>query len=196
MGRAAMAILAGVLVSAGSGCRPGNAPTTLPAAVQPRGLGPGDELEIRVAHQEQLSGPFQVDDEGKVRFPWLGPLEARGRTTSELAAEIETRLREGYLRDPQVSVRILARQNREVSVLGEVKQPGSYPYKERLTLVQAISLAGGLSPLALVRKVKLIRETDRGRETFEIDVRQILDRGQDDLPLEPGDIVFVPDSPI
>jgi polysaccharide export outer membrane protein len=196
MGRPATEVLVCLLVSAGPSCRAGNLPTTLPAAVQPRGIGSGDELEIRVAHQEQLSGPFQVDDEGKVRFPWLGPLDARGRTTSELAAEIETRLRDGYLREPQVSVRILARQNREVSVLGEVKQPGSYPYKERLTLVQAISLAGGLSPLALERKVRLIRETDRGRETFEIDVRQILDRGREDLPLEPGDIVFVPDSPI
>jgi protein involved in polysaccharide export with SLBB domain len=81
-------------------------------------------------------------------------------------------------------------------VLGQVKDPGSYGFKERLTLVQAISLAGGLTAVASRRKVKLIRETANGRETFEIDLRRILDSKQEDLPLEPGDVVFVPESPI
>ena len=92
------------------------------------------------------------------------------------------------VRETIVAVRVLDRQNREVSVLGQVKDPGSYPYKERLTLVQAISLAGGMNPLAQAKKVKLIRETAEGTKTYEIDVSSILDSRRPDLPLEPGDV--------
>src|SRR5690606_23091875 len=119
-----------------------------------------------------------------------------GHTRGEIAELIEQELADGWLRQPQVTVRVVDRQNREVSVLGQVNEPGSYPYKERLTLVQAISLAGGMNPLAQAKKVKLIRETDEGTKTYEIDVRTILDSRRADLPLEPGDIVFVPEAPI
>ena len=149
-----------------------------------------------MAEQKELSGLYQVAEDGTVDFPWIGAVSVTGRTQPEVAAELEARLGDGYLREPQVTVRVTARQNREVSVLGQVKEPGSYGFKERLTLVQAISLAGGLAPLAHRRKVKLIRETERGRETFEIDLGRILDSKDEDLPLEPGDIVFVPESPI
>ncbi len=159
-------------------------------------LGPGDVLDIRVADQKELSGEYVVDDDGMVRFPWIGKVAAQGRAPSAIAQDIEKALEDGWLRQPQVSVRIMQRQNREVSVLGQVGEPGSYEYKERLTLVQAISLAGGMNPLSQPKKVKLIRETDAGRQTFEIDVTAIIERGEPDLPLEPGDIVFVPESKI
>lgn len=167
-----------------------------PASARSEELGPGDVLSIRVADREELTGPFEVGDDGAIRFPWIGNVPVEGRDPREIAAEIESRLADGWLRNPQVVVNVEARQNREVSVLGQVKEPGSYPFKERLTLVQAISLAGGMNPLAYTRRVKLIRETDAGRQTFEIDITAILDSRRADLPLEPGDIVFVPESPI
>lgn len=180
------------------GCPSTQPPVVLPPPAKKRdpGLLPGDDLEIRVADKEELSGAFTVAEDGTLDFPWIGAFDVRGMTEAKLANELEARLSDGYLREPQVVVRITARQNREVSVLGQVNEPGSYPYKDRLTLVQAISLAGGLTPLALRRKVKLIRETERGKETFEIDLGRILDGKQDDLSLEPGDIVFVPESPV
>lgn len=153
-------------------------------------------LEIRVRQQEDLSGVYQVGDDGTIRFPYIGVVDVRGKLPTTLAEEIEVRLGDGYLRQPQVAVLVQAHQNREVSVLGQVKEPGSYPFKERLTLVQAISLAGGMNPLAQPRRVKLIRETEQGRQTYEIDVGRILESRAEDLPLEPGDIVFVPESPI
>jgi polysaccharide export outer membrane protein len=159
-------------------------------------LGPGDLLEIRVRDHDDLTGKYQVGDDGTIRFPWIGVVEVANHDPRHVAEEIETRLRDGWLRKPQVAVLIESRQNREFSVLGQVKEPGSYPFKERLTLVQAISLAGGMSPLAQTRRVKLIRQTDKGRQTFEVDVTAILDSRVVDLPLEPGDIVFVPESPI
>jgi protein involved in polysaccharide export with SLBB domain len=180
------------------GCaRPDN-PTSLPPSVATTGakLGPGDVLEVRVSEHEDLSGKYEIDDDGAIKFPWIGTVAVAGRTQREVAEEIEARLADGWLRQPQVGVMVFERQNREVSVLGQVKDPGSYPFKERLMLVQAISLAGGMTTIAQPRRVKVIRETDAGRQTFEIDVTRIIDSKAADLALEPGDIVFVPESPI
>jgi protein involved in polysaccharide export with SLBB domain len=169
-------------------------PTTSASAKQE--LGAGDVIEIRVTDQEELSGEYEVGEDGTIRFPWIENVEVAGRSRGEIAEIIEQKLADGWLRQPQVTVRVLDRQNREVSVLGQVNEPGSYPFKERLTLVQAISLAGGMNPLGQAKKVKLIRETPEGTKTYEIDVRAILDSKRGDLPLEPGDIVFVPEAPI
>lgn len=177
-------------------CDAAQTPTSLPPAASPENktLGPGDVIEVRVRDQDDISGPYEVGDDGTVRFPWIGVVEVRGKTGSEIAAKIEEQLAAGWLKQPQVTVRVTERQNREVSVLGQVKEAGSYPYKPGLTIMQAISLAGGMNPLASPRKVKLIRETEKGRQTFEIDVTKILDSRAQDFGLEPGDIVFVPES--
>jgi polysaccharide export outer membrane protein len=163
-------------------------------------VGPGDVLEIRVREQDDLTGKYQVGNDGTIRFPWIGVVAVAERDPGEVASEIEQRLVDGWLRDPEVTVRLDTRdeqrQKREVSVLGQVNEPGNYPFSEQLTLMQAITVAGGMSPLAQSRRVKLIRQTRKGRQTFEVDVNQILDSKREDLPLAPGDIVFVPESPI
>ncbi|MCA9708290.1 MAG: polysaccharide export protein, partial [Myxococcales bacterium] len=181
-----------------AGCRPepvSTLPPSTTSSARPE-LGPGDIIEIRVTDQEELTGEYEVGEDGTIRFPWIEDVEVAGRTKGQLAEIIETKLADGWLRQPQVSVKVISRQNREVSVLGQVNEPGSYPFKERLTLVQAISLAGGMNPLAQAKRVKLIRETDAGRQTFEIDVREILESKREDLPLLPGDVVFVPEATI
>lgn len=190
------ALLGGLLMAAAT-CQPEPATVLpVPASAGSEELGPGDVVEIRVTDQDELTGEYEVGEDGTIRFPWIENVEVAGRTRGELAEIIEAKLADGWLRQPQVSVRVLDRQNREVSVLGQVNTPGSYPFKERLTLVQAISLAGGMNPLGQAKRVKLIRETDAGTKTYEIDVRQILESKRADLPLEPGDIVFVPEAPI
>ncbi|MCX4239531.1 polysaccharide export protein [Paraliomyxa miuraensis] len=196
-------MLAGRLLGGGllalATCRPGPAVPVAPApsvSSANQTLGPGDVIAIRVTDQEELTGEYEVAADGTIRFPWIEQVEVAGRSQGQIAELIEQRLADGWLRQPQVSVRVITRQNREVSVLGQVNEPGSYPFKERLTLVQAISLAGGMNPLAQAKRVKLIRETDQGTKTYEIDVREILESRRADLPLEPGDIVFVPEAPI
>jgi protein involved in polysaccharide export with SLBB domain len=179
-------------------CRPTNQTLTLPPAATPenRTLGPGDIIEIRVREHDDISGPYEVSDDGKIRFPWIGDVEVRGKTGAAIAEKIELELQSGWLKQPQVTVRVTERQNREVSVLGQVKEAGSLPYKPGMTVMQAISQAGGMNPLAMPRRVKLIRQTDKGRQTFEIDVTAILESRGQDFALEPGDIVFVPESPV
>jgi protein involved in polysaccharide export with SLBB domain len=189
-------LLGGMLVAVPL-CGPASTPVLPPVSTAgTQELGPGDVIEIRVTDQEALSGEYEVGEDGYIRFPWIENVEVAGHTRGEIAEIIESELADGWLRQPQVSVRVLDRQNREVSVLGQVNEPGSYPFKERLTLVQAISLAGGMNPLAQAKRVKLIRETAEGTKTYEIDVREILESKRADLPLEPGDIVFVPEAPV
>ncbi len=176
--------------------------TQKPVAVPPsasqenKTVGPGDVIEIRVGGQEEISGAYEVAEDGTIRFPWIGDVKVRGSTLAKISADIEARLADGWLKQPQVAVRVTERLNREVSVLGQVKEAGSYPFKPGLTLMQAISLAGGMNPMAMPRKVKLIRDTDKGRQTFEVDTTKIIESRAEDFALEPGDIVFVPESPV
>lgn len=165
-----------------------------PAAVHR--LGPGDVFEAKVFGDERLDGKYQLAEDGTINFPLLGTIDAAGKTQHELAELLEDRLADGYLRDPHVTINIVEQENREVTVLGQVQQPGTFPYRERLTLVQAISLAGGLTPVAQPRKVKLTRQLQGGRRTYEISVADITSGKASDPTLQPGDIVFVPESPI
>lgn len=160
------------------------------------GLTIGDAFEVRVFNEENLGGAFQVQEDGTIDFPLIGRVTVLGMTQAELAALLEAKLGEGYLRDPHVTVILTSRENLEVSVLGEVTQPGSFPYAEKLTLVQAISNAGGLTEVAQVRRVKLTRKGPQGVGTYEVSVKAITDGRAEDILLQPGDIIFVPLAPI
>lgn len=162
------------------------------------GLGPGDALDIRVFDEDRFGGEFQVSDDGTIDFPMVGGIDVRGKTKDEVARLLEQRLADGYLKNPQVSVQVKQRGNREVSVLGQVNEAGSIDYRDGLSLVQAVSLAGGLSAFAAPSRVKVTRRTGRGDETvtFEVSLPAIVNGKSEDLVLRPGDIVFVPESRI
>lgn len=160
------------------------------------GLASGDTFEVRVFGEDDIGGLFQVQEDGTIRFPLLGRVEVVGKTQAQLAADLEARLADGYLRAPQVTVVMTGRENLEVSVLGQVKQPGTFPYIEQLTLVQAVSDAGGLSEIAHARRVKLTRKTADGPRTFDVSLRAITEGREPDLLLQPGDIIFVPEAPL
>ena len=174
------------------------APPVLPEAPPEQNrtaLGPGDQVAIKVFDEERFDRELE---DGSIDVPFVGAIKVSGMTPSEAAAEVEKALADGYLNDPHVTLVIKARSNREVSVLGQVNAPGSFDWQERLTLVQAISLAGGLTPFAATRRVKITRRTGRGDETttIEFSLSEVLDGAADDISLQPGDIVFVPESAI
>jgi protein involved in polysaccharide export with SLBB domain len=160
------------------------------------GLAIGDRFEVRIFSEPDIGGGFQVQEDGSIDFPLIGRLSVHGKTQAELAAMIEAKLGDGYLRDPHVTVIVTSRENLEVSVLGEVGRPGTFPYVEKLTLVQAISDAGGLTELAQTRRVKLTRKGPQGTGTYEVSVKAITDGRAEDILLQPGDIIFVPLAPI
>jgi len=162
------------------------------------GLGPGDALDIRVFDEDRFGGEFQVGDDGAIDFPMVGSLDVTGKTKDEVARLLEQRLADGFLNNPQVSVQVKQRGNREVSVLGQVNKAGSFDYRDGLTVVQAVSLAGGPGAFAAPARVKVTRRTGVGDETvtFEVSLPAIFNGKAEDVVLRPGDIVFVPESRI
>ncbi|MCA9686364.1 MAG: SLBB domain-containing protein, partial [Myxococcales bacterium] len=140
---------------------------------------------------QRLVDPLSPLRVGLAEVVELGRLEE-----GELANMLEQALADGYLKDPHVTVILTERENLEVSVLGEVEKPGSFPFAEKLTLVQAISDAGGLTDVAHKRRIRLTRKTPAGPQTYEVSVKAITDGREPDILLQPGDIIFVPESPI
>lgn len=160
------------------------------------GLTAGDVFEVRVSGQEELGGTFQVQEDGTIVVPLLGPIDVNGKTKAEVAQLLQQRFGDGYLRDPHITVVMTERENLEVSVHGQVQRPGTFPFVEKLTLVQAISEAGGLNELGHSRRIKLTRKGPNGVGTYDVSLKAISEGREPDILLQPGDIIFVPMAPI
>lgn len=194
--RGFLVLLLGGLLS-GASCQGGANGTPTEEPDEPEldaALGAGDVFELRVYGEEELSATYRVSDDGRVVLPFVGAVEAAGRQPWELATDVATGLREGgYLRDPQVSVHVTEYNSRRVSVMGAVNTAGTFAMVPGLTLVQAISLAGGFSDLADRNSTVVTRRRDQSLERFPIRVDDITRGRRRDFYLRAGDIVFVPE---
>lgn len=157
-------------------------------------LGAGDVFEVRVYGQEDLSASYRVAQDGSIDFPLVGRVEVGGHEPTEIADLIATRLREGdILVSPSVSVLVQEYNSKRLSVMGAVAQSGTFPMTAGLTVVQAISAAGGFSPLANRNGTVLTRRVDGELQRYQIQVNRI-SRGQEqDIPVQAGDIIYVPE---
>jgi len=173
-------VLAIALLAGGcAGYRP--APEAFHSALnQPYRLGAGDRLRVTVFEQDSLSNTYNVDPSGYIAFPLIGAVAARGHTVQEMEGALAARLRQGYLRDPDVSVEI--EQYRPVFVMGEVGAAGQYSYVPGLTVQKAVAMAGGYSPRANQTGVDVTRD---------INGKVITGRVSTTDPLLPGDTVYV-----
>jgi len=147
----------------------------------PYRLGAGDQLTLRIYDQPQLSGNFNIDDSGNIDMPLLGLLPASGRTTDELAAAIALELQaQKLILHPSVAAEIT--QYRPFYILGEVNTPGQYPFRPDMTVLTAISVAGGFTDRAVQAYVGVTRDTGRAPAQYR-------------APLfaraEPGDVITV-----
>lgn len=133
-------LLVAGLMACGSTARTG---VELGATVQDYHLGSGDRVRITVMDQPNLTGEYRVDGVGKIAFPLIGTVDARGLSPRELEEKITGRLKPDYLANPSVSVEVV--NARPFYVLGEVKNPGSYPYVEGMTVLNAVAIAGGFT---------------------------------------------------
>jgi polysaccharide export outer membrane protein len=157
-------------------------------------LGPGDVFEVRVFGQPDMSGKHQVGPDGTVQFPFLGSVMAAGREPQEIAAAISKGLKEGnYLVDPQVSVFVEQTNSKRISVLGAVAKPGTFPIIPGMTVVQAVSQAGGFTALASKDDTVVTRRTNDKVERYRVQISAITRGDAEDFLLRPGDIVFVPE---
>lgn len=126
------------------------------ATIQPYRLDSGDRLRITVFEQQGLTNTYAVDQAGYIAFPLIGSVPARGRTLQELESLVAAKLRQGYLREPDVSIEV--DRYRSVFVMGEVGQAGQYSYVPGMTIQNAIAVAGGFSPRANQANVDVTRK--------------------------------------
>jgi polysaccharide export outer membrane protein len=124
----------------------------------PYQLASGDRLRVIVFGQESLSNSFSVDGAGDIALPLIGLVRAQGLTTAQVGRAIEARLRQGFVREPSVSVEVEA--YRPFFVLGEVTVAGQYPFVNGMTVQNAIAVAGGFTPRGAQDSVNLTRMVD------------------------------------
>ncbi|MBN8613029.1 MAG: polysaccharide export protein [Deltaproteobacteria bacterium] len=157
-------------------------------------VGPGDVFEVRVYNEEDLSALYRVEGDGTIDFPLVGRVEVAGLDPSAIAARIRDHLREGqYLVAPHVSVRVEEYNSRRVSVIGAVREPGSYSISSRMGVVEAVSLAGGFTALANRDGTLLTRRIDGELRTFSVPVDRISSGQEPDVTVRAGDILHVPE---
>jgi polysaccharide export outer membrane protein len=158
-------------------------------------LGPGDKFQIRVHEEQALSGAYTVSSDGTINYPHIGRINVEGMTCGQVERVVTKGLADGYLRKPSVSCSIGEYNSKKVFVFGEVKKPGSYPYKTNLTVVDVFALAGGFTERASSNETKLTRQLDSVEVQVRIPMQEIVEGRRKNLDLLPGDIVFVPQSP-
>jgi len=165
--------------------------TTNYAAYQ---LSPGDALEVTVWKEEGLQQlQILIAPDGTIVFPLIGTVAASGKTISELKDNLTARLAD-YISDPSVSVKLLNNQGNSVFVIGKVNKPGQVFSGRRLDVLQALSLAGGLSIFAKEGSISILRRNGNEIQVFPFDYGDVID-GEDleqNILLEPGDTVTVP----
>ena len=140
-------LFVGVLLVVGLAACGSTAPSDLDQAaasdIPEYHLGSGDRVRVTVMDQPNLTGEYRVDGAGRIAYPLIGSIEARGMTARELEEKITAGLKPDYLANPSVSVEVV--NPRPFYVLGEVRNPGSYPYVEGMTVLNAVAIAGGFT---------------------------------------------------
>ena len=143
-------------------------------------LATDDVVAIKVYNEAQLTDSYRVDAIGRIFMPLIGQVNAMSKTAAELAFDIEKKLKNGYLKQPSVTVDIAA--FRPFYLLGEVRTPGNYPYAYGMSVIKAVAIAGGYTPRANQKKIMIERAFNGGKEHIE---------AQRGTLIYPGDIITV-----
>ena len=143
-------------------------------------LDSGDRLRIVVFGQDGLTNSYLVDASGDIAMPLIGSVEARGLTTDQLSARVADLLRQGYVRDPHVADEVEA--YRPFFILGEVTQPGQYPYVANMTVETAVAIAGGFTPRGYKQTVIVSRNYGGRAYRFKMPIT---------AQVQPGDTIQV-----
>jgi|GEM_PF-896075 polysaccharide export outer membrane protein len=156
----------------------------------------GDEIDIQVYREPELSGAFKINPAGEIRHSLAGAIPLAGKTVAEAEAVFTRILAKDYLVNPRVIFKLLSTQSSQIVLMGEVKKPGVYPlpFGETMTLLQAIASAGGFTELASPDRVRIVRRRpDGGQTTLRVRVSNLLKSrdGQNDVPLQPNDVIMV-----
>jgi polysaccharide export outer membrane protein len=156
-------------------------------------IGPEDVLQIHVWKQKNISVTVPVRSDGKITVPLIKDIQAAGLTPDTLSFEIAARLKK-YIEEPTVTVIVEAINSLKISVSGNVNSPGVYKIGGAISLIEAISLAGGLTELATDEQIRIVRKTQNGEENiYQIDYNAVINGDiKNNISIYPGDSVIVP----
>ncbi|MGY1425049.1 XrtA/PEP-CTERM system exopolysaccharide export protein [Lysobacter sp. A289] len=173
-------------------------PAELPNAIDSYLIGVDDIVQVTVWRNPELGITVPVRPDGKISVPLIGDVAAAGSAPEEVAKDIQQKLG-AFVRDPQVAVILTDLRSHEylsrVRVTGAVQQPVSIPYRQGMTVLDAVLAAGGVTEFAAPARSDLHRKSDDGAQTYGVRLDLILDRGDltTNYPVAPGDVITVPE---
>ncbi|MBZ0272998.1 polysaccharide biosynthesis/export family protein [bacterium] len=154
-------------------------------------IGPGDQIDVNVWDNPQVSKPVTVRPDGRLTLPLAGEINAAGMTLDELRARLEEALKR-YIEKPVVSLTLLSVESYKVFVQGQVRNAGAYPINGTTTVTQAVSLAGGFTEFANPNGVFILRGGAATTQKIRVKYKRILAGKALDVAVQPGDTVVVP----
>lgn len=161
-------------------------------------LRPSDTLQVRIFQEDDLTREISISQEYTVSLPLIGTINLKGKSVRQAEDMIRQLYDKDYLVNPQVTVTVLRYAERTVNVIGAVNSPQavSFPIEQGLTLLEAITRAGGFSRIANQKDVRITRTDEQGNsKTFSVNAMRLIDSRSNNLwSLQVGDVVFVPES--
>ncbi len=157
-------------------------------------IGIDDVLDIAILRPEQLAISSAVSSDGSINYPYIGKVEVKGLTLTEIQQQIQSRLAEGFMQYPVVSVTLRESRSRKFFVYGEVMRPGGYMIEANVTVLKAISMAGGFTKFGSSSRVKVLRlrKDKPGYEAIKINIKAVMNGKADaDIVLRAGDTLVV-----
>lgn len=156
-------------------------------------IGPEDVIRVSVWKEPDITQVIPVRPDGKISLPLVNDLQAAGLTPAKLAASITARLQD-YMTDPQVTVVVTQINSQRVYVLGEINRPGAYSLFPGMTVLQALSSAGGLGLFADLKRIYVLRAEDGRQMKYYFNYKDVVNerKPQQNILLKPGDTIIVP----
>jgi polysaccharide export outer membrane protein len=156
-------------------------------------IGPQDVLDISVWKENELTRVVPVRPDGKISLPLLNDVQAAGLTPSQLAEQLTTNLKK-FVTNPQVTVIVTQINSQRVYILGEATRPGAYPLLPGMTVLQALSSAGGFTLFANLKKIYVLRKEDGKQEKFPFNYKDVVNgkNADQNIALKAGDQIVVP----
>lgn len=194
-----LSLLAALLLGSAACRSPSPTPDALPKPTEAQTqsssvLGKGDVVEVHVFQEPDFSGAYRVTSTGTLEVPFCKGMAVLGLTPEEVAAKLTVCLEPRVLRNPQISVTIRDYNSKKIFVVGEVQKPGNFPYEDNMSIIQAITLAGGFTKTAAKNSVNLTRLVEGQETKVKVQVDDIAQGKAPNMTLLPGDIIYVPES--
>ncbi len=157
----------------------------------PRLIGPDDVLTITSFTNRLPSGDFIVDSDGAIMYPYIGKVVVTGKQVAEIIDVLIARLKDGYFRNPMLSVTLKSAQNQQFTMFGAVKNPMTYPYVPNITILEALAKAGGLGANADSNEVTIMRRVNGQALRMRVSIPDIIEGKTPNFFVLPGDIIIV-----